>query len=439
MKTSYTSLDRFTSGEYEFDRPDRFRRLVETVQRDGIVARGAGVSYVAASFSPKAVSIETAAFDRILAFDPDRSWIEVEAGVSLGKLFEFLTPRGFHIPIQPGHPQVTIGGCVAANVHGKNQYSDGIFGSLVQELTLYHPDHGVVRASPTENAEIFDLTVGGYGLTGIILSVRIGIAKLAGAAVRQRNFRVDGLLAAFREVDRLKQDHDLIYCWNDLSRLGRNRGAGVVVTGSYVAGDSGGKAETNYKRLDPSAKKRLRPNVFTDKAMPWVNRIYAHQNRPASKPVDVPLFQFNFPAVGKEFFFDFFGDTGFVELQLLLPSDAVEAYVEDFLSLQESHGRPIALTTIKAVRGDQRLLHFNGNGFNFTIELRNSPQNIAFLNNLDDLNCRYGGITNIIKDSRLRPEIAERQYPEIDLFRQRLRTYDPRRRFSSALSERLLL
>ena len=439
MKARYTSLDRHLSAECAFDRPDRYRHLADATKSDRIVARGAGVSYVAASFSGNARSIEMKAFDRILAFDPAQRWIEVEGGASLGKLFEFLTPRGYHVPVQPGHPQVTVGGCIAANVHGKNQFTEGVFGSLVREVALYHPDRGFVRASPADNAEIFDLTIGGYGLTGIIVSARIAVAELPGALVRERHVRVGSLLEAFRSVDSLKSEHDMIYCWNDLSRPGRSAGSGYIVAGSYVPGEARRDAVARYRRLDPSARKRFRPNLFSDRAMPWVNRAYSFLNARSSKPIDVPLFRFLFPAVGKEFYFDYFGRAGLIEMQLLLPADAIEAYVGDFLALQARHRRPIALTTIKAVRGEQRLLHFNGNGFNFTIEVRNAPENVAFLNDLDELNCRYGGITNIIKDSRLRAEIAERQYPEIGAFRERLRRYDPERRFSSALSERLAL
>ena len=97
----------------------------------------------------------------------------------------------------------------------------------------------------------------------------------------------------------------------------------------------------------------------------------------------------------------------------------------------------MALTTIKAFQGERRLLHFNGTGFNFTIEVRNTARNLEFLGTLDDLNSLFGGITNIIKDSRLSADVAKRQYAGYGEFRDRLHKYDPKRRFTSSISERL--
>ena len=437
MRRRFTSLDLHTSTTSDYERPDRYRQITEAAKRDRIITRGAGVSYAGASFSENALSIDVSAFNRILAFNNDERWVEVEGAVSLGKLFEFLTPYGLHLAVQPGHPQITIGGCIAANVHGKNQYKEGVFGQWVETLKLFHPNHGMITASRTENAEIFDLTVGGYGLTGIILSARLRLEPLPGLTIREDRIKVGGLAEAFREIDRLKSDYDMIYCWNDLARRGKNIGRGYIVAGKYVTGIDTEKPIAQYKRLNPSAKKHFRPTIFADYAMPWINRLYYHQNTRSTKPVMVPLFGFLFPAVGKEFYFDFFGKHGLIELQTLLPSDSIDLYVKDFLKIIRRHEQPVALTTIKAFRGEQRLLHFNGTGFNFTIEVRNSPASLTLLNALDELNCEFGGITNIIKDSRLRAEIVEHQYPDYAEFRERLRHYDPARRFSSTISERL--
>lgn len=438
MRRRLASLDRYLSIECEIDQPDRYRQIYEAARSGKLIPRGAGVSYTAASFAADALSIDLSRFDRILDFDKDGSWIEVEAGISLGKLFEFLTPHGLHIPVQPGHPQVTVGGCIAGNVHGKNQFREGVFGSRVQSLTLFHPDHGKITASRDENADVFDLTVGGLGLTGFILSARLSLSILPGRAMREHIVPVADLQTAFQEVDRLKSDYDMIYCWNDLCRTGADAGRGYLVAGSYVEGTEGSAAPTAYKRLDPSGNRR-RPKIFSDLTMPWINRIYYRRNVRGGPDRVVPLFEFLYPAVGKEFFFDLFGQSGFIELQALVPRDAIDDYVREFLNLLRREDRRIALTTIKAFDGEQRLLHFNGSGFNFTIEVENTYENRGFLSILDDLNSRFGAITNVMKDSRLTAEVAQRQYRYYGEFRERLHRYDPKRRFVSSLSERLAL
>ena len=440
MKKEFASLDRHTILECEYDQPDRYRQLIAAAAGNSkLITRGAGVSYAGGSFSKYSRSIDVSRFDRILSFDADRRLIEVEAGVSLGKLFQFLTPRGFHLPVQPGHPQVTIGGCIAANVHGKNQFAEGVFGGLVEKLELFHPDHGKFHASASENPDVFELTIGGYGLTGVILSAQLRLLPLPGWKICESRVKVRTLNDGFRELNRLKADYDMIYCWIDLAATGKQFGRGFIVAGKFIQGGNPPELQSRYKQLDPSTQRRFRPTVFSDAAMPQINRIYYYQKTLSKNDRPVPLFNFLFPAVGNEFFFDFFGPRGLIEQQVLLPYETIDAYLDEFIPMLRRHGRPVALATIKAFQGRQDLLHFNGTGFNFTIEVRNTPENVSFLNSLDELNCRFKGITNIIKDSRLKSDIIKRQYPAYEEFRERLDRYDPARRFSSSISERLAL
>ena len=173
--------------------------------------------------------------------------------------------------------------------------------------------------------------------------------------------------------------------------------------------------------------------------MALINKLYywLATRSPAAKKTS--LFEFLFPAVGKEFYFDFFGDPGFVELPVLISEAAIDENIPAFRKCLESYARPIALTTIKAFRGEHRLLHYNGNGFSFTLDVEATPESLKFLQDLDEINTRFGGRTAIMKDSRLRADIVRRQYPEYDSFRERLRAYDPKRQFVSELSSRLEL
>ena len=160
MKRVFASLDRHTVRECEFDEPDRYRELFSLTAAKPLIGRGAGVSYVAASFGAGATSIGMRRFNRILAFNEAERWIEIEAGITLGRLYEFLTGRGLCLPVQPGHPQITIGGCIAGNIHGKNQFREGLFGDHVRSLRLFHPSRGLLDLAPEQDAGLFELTVG---------------------------------------------------------------------------------------------------------------------------------------------------------------------------------------------------------------------------------------------------------------------------------------
>jgi decaprenylphospho-beta-D-ribofuranose 2-oxidase len=439
MKSKFTSLDRHLTLECEFDQPDRYRQLVEVMSSEGpIIPRGSGLSYAPASFSGLSKSIDFCRFDRILGFDADARIIEVETGITLGQLFEFLSPLGLHISVQPGHPQITVGGCIAGNVHGKNQYSEGVFGGIVESLTLLHPDHGELTASRDLEPEVFALTVGGFGLTGLITKARLRLSKLPGTEVRQFHESVSGLKSAFHDLDIAKEKYDMCYCWVDLTGTDIDTAPGFIIAGEYTSGTKAGGAafDANYKPLDPS-RSRFRPPVFNNMSLPYVNRVFRAMNRSKGSGYALPLFAFMFPAVGKEFYFDFFGKQGFVEMQVLLPADNIDDYLDEFGQLYKAHGKPIALTTVKCFSGDPSLLHFNGTGFNFTIEVQNTTENLAFLTKMDGLNTSFGGISNIIKDSRLSLEVVAAQFPEYTAFKERLRAFDPNRRLQSDISERL--
>jgi len=437
MKTSFSSLDRHTTRTCEYSEPDRYRQIFTRPSDASMIARGSGLSYVAASFSERATSVGMKRFNRILAFDRDEGRIEVEAGVTLGQLYEFLTPLGLHLPVQPGHPQITIGGCIAGNVHGKNQFKEGVFKSLVREFRLFHPDHGVISASPGSNADIFDLTCGGLGLTGIIVSAQLSVAPLPGTAMRVDHLPVEDLDDAFRKVNSLASEYDMMYCWCDLSVLGRRAGSGYIVTGRFVSEDAAAHSGRPFKPLDPSSSAKFRPRLFANALIPWVNRAYRYRETRQSGPHTVPLFDFLFPAVGKEFYFDWFGNNGFVEHQVLIPTNAIEDYPSAVMKLLRHHGQPAALATVKAFRGNQHLLHYDGAGLNFTIDVINRAESRDLLKDMDDINSRFGAITNVMKDSRLSAAVAERQYSEYGEFRERLHSFDPKRRFTSCLSERL--
>ena len=153
--------------------PDRFRHWYELPYESYQISRGAGLSLSAASFGADSISVSHERFGRILDFHSDTGEVEVEAGIRLFELHNFLISKGYFLVIQPGHGQISIGGCIAADIHGKNQLKDGTFLEQVISLKLFHPSHGILELSRELNSEIFFLTCGGYGLTGHILSVKL--------------------------------------------------------------------------------------------------------------------------------------------------------------------------------------------------------------------------------------------------------------------------
>ena len=193
VPTTFVSFDGAVSatGLCMCQRPDRYR-FIDAPDPDPAprIARGGGYSYAAASFGAGSVVRDMRRFNRILRFDPATRIIEVESGVTLGDVFAVASREGLGLPVQPGYPAITVGGCIAANVHGKNPVREGTFVDSVLHLTLFHPARGVLRLSPDTAPGLFDLTCGGYGLTGVIVSATLRLEPLPGHVVSIRRFAV---------------------------------------------------------------------------------------------------------------------------------------------------------------------------------------------------------------------------------------------------------
>ncbi|MDK9721109.1 MAG: FAD-binding oxidoreductase [Rhodospirillales bacterium] len=438
MKVFRSSLDRQAACMAEQRLLERLGDLERWPQEGFLIGRGAGLSYVGASFAESAVSLDASAFDRLLDFNAQEGWIEAEAGLTLGRLFSFLAPRGWQLPVQPGYPGITLGGCIAGDVHGKNHLREGTFKRHVLGFELLHPDHGRLWCSPAEHAEIFDLTLGGLGLTGLILRARIKLSPLRGAWVEERHWPVESLEEAFAQALKLKDRHDMLYAWLDLAKPKSAVGKGYIATADLIPGPLPREMPAPPARLNPSGPELKRRPLFNRFTMSWINKLYRWQGLRNGGAARISLPAFLFPAAGKESYFHFYGQRGFVELQMLLPFEAAGSYLPAFRSLLARHDVPVMLATLKIFEGGQQTgLRYDGEGYSFTIDVAATPGALAMLSELDELNTDHGVVTGVLKDSRLSSSVARAQYKGYDAFRARLQAFDPRRRFRSILSERL--
>ena len=205
------------------------------------------------------VSVDARNFNRILEFDPTTGCVTVEAGITLGDLYRFTVPRDWILPVMPGSPTITVGGCIAPNIHGKNQFKDGNFRAVTDELRLFHPDHGEIVCSPRERPQVFNLTVGGYGLTGFIVSARLRLQRLEHSAFRLRRLKVRSLSEAAEMMKDLANKVQVLYSWHDLN--GSEFGHSFVYAGDPIESE-GNNHELRYQELDAETRGRWRFPMF---------------------------------------------------------------------------------------------------------------------------------------------------------------------------------
>lgn len=435
------SIDGATSQEVEYYEPDRYRWLYELGKSCSashpVIVQGAGLSYVAASFGSNSRVINMRHFNRIVGFSPERAEITVEAGITLQKIFEFLSSRGFYLPVQPGHPLITIGGCIAGDVYGKNQYKQGLFRSCVKEIHLFHPQRGEFVLSREKDPEIFDLTCGGFGLTGIIVSATLHLKRLFSQILSVKRIQVKSLEDTALKMGELADGCDGIYSWNDLACL---RGAGFIEIAQFVELEENNPVHPVV--LSPS---RPRTSIYGIGLVPQrlrfclLNLGYGAISLCMNSVRSCSLYDFSFPLVSKSWYYSLYGRAGLIEQQILIPPSSVQIYFEGFKKILNNRRPVIGLASCKLFRGNKDLLRFDGTGVVLTFDVPHDARHLLFLQDLDRLNSDCGAFTNLLKDSRISTTTAADQHEGFETFRAKLASFDSARLFRSDLSRRLQL
>jgi decaprenylphospho-beta-D-ribofuranose 2-oxidase len=185
----------------------------------GVIARGLGRSYGDAAQCAGGLVVETLNMDHIGAIDPDTGAVDVEAGVSLDALLRVGLGSGWFLPVSPGTRQVTVGGAVAADIHGKNHHADGSFCRHVSSISLATPT-GVHEVGPNTDPDLFWATAGGMGLTGVITSARVTMRRVETSWMRVGTERHDGIDSLMAALERVDHDNRYSVAWVDCSARG---------------------------------------------------------------------------------------------------------------------------------------------------------------------------------------------------------------------------
>ncbi len=432
------SFDGGFRDEASIVRPDRYRDIERVPQETPRIVRGGGFSYAAASFGGGALVQDFRSFDRVLAFDAGRGRVRCEAGITLGKLFAFAARRGLYLAVQPGHPDITLGGCIASDAHGKNPAREGTFRQQVVDLTLFHPDHGVLELEPSRSPDLFQLTCGGYGLTGHVLAATLQLRPMPADWEIQR-LPVPRLTAVAELLREHGPQASLLYSWHNLSPSGAGFGRGHLYLGRFLNGEPA-------RRPEPPAAHDGLPDVAASRFPGWnrfttpaFNFLYdrwqgfaAGRRRPA-------FFELLFPIASKAAYFRLFGARGLHEYQALVPAQNLAPFAARLEQGVRRFRIAPTLVSCKLFAGDQVLIRFDGAGICIAIDFPRDAGSDRFADFLDQLTCDLGGFPNLIKDSRLPPSVVERCYPQLEEFRSRVRRFDARRLYRSELSTRLAL
>jgi decaprenylphospho-beta-D-ribofuranose 2-oxidase len=418
----------------------RFHRDLHrrTEEAKPLLARGSGRSYGDACIFENLVS--TIHLNHLLEFDQTTGVLRVEAGVTLEKILCFAVPRGWFLPVTPGTKFPTLGGCIAADVHGKNHHVDGSIARFVRELDMVLADGRGVRCSAEENGDLFDATIGGMGLTGFVYAATLQLRQISSAYISMRSIKT----ACFAETCDVLTDtagqYTYSVAWVDCLADGKRLGRGIVHLGNHALlgtepqGD--GFALHHPQRL--SVPFSLPQFVLNGRNVRVFNKLYYHKHGSNLNEQLIHYDPFFYPLDSVRDWNRVYGRNGFVQYQFVVPSAGGRRLMEKILGKIASQGSASFLAVLKTFGPGRGLLSFPIEGYTLALDFPlRSESTIPFLHHLDDEISAAGGRVYLAKDAVLQRNNFAAMYPEIDDFRAIKAKYDPSNLFRSTQSERL--
>ncbi len=409
----------------------------------GVLARGLGRSYGDAAQASGGDLIRLV--DGGIDLDVSTGVVTVDAGVSLDELLRVSVPAGWFVPVTPGTRFVTVGGAIAADVHGKNHHRDGSFGGWVESFDMVLASGELVSVSPVSDPGLFWATVGGMGLTGVIVSARVRMipVETSRMLVSTRRFGdLDSLMASMTERD---DAFRYSVAWVDATVSGRRLGRGVVTWGEHATRDAlSGRAGREPLSYAPSQRVGV-PGVVGSVGVVrrWNAAAFSEawfRKAPVSRDGEVQSIPaFFHPLDGVADWNRVYGRRGFVQYQFVVPDTAVDTVRQvlervvvskpaDFLNVLKRFG----------AAGDG-MLSFPMPGWTLTVDLPVVDGLGALLHELDGMVLSAGGRVYLAKDAHTTPAMITAGYPRLAEWRSVRDRVDPTRVFQSDLARRLAL
>jgi len=423
---------------------EQLQKIVRGAPNRSLIARGLGRSYGDAAQLNGGTVIELPTFDGI-ALDSEAKLITAGSGVSFDKILRMIVSKGFFLPVTPGSRNVTVGGAIAADVHGKNHHVDGSFGSHVMRLKIVNGNGELQELTPKGessdvNAELFWATIGGMGSTGIIIEATFSLIPISSSLISvdtSRYQNIDALMAAMVEADK---KYRYSVAWVDsLDKKGR----GVLTCGDHAAfSDLRKEEKSNPFFYDPKAlasAPRFFPGGLLNKLTVMAfNEVWYRKAPKDLKGELQTISRFFYPLDGLSFWNRIYGPAGFLQYQFVVPDEA--AYlIPQILQALRQVGAPSFLTVLKRFgKGNPSPLSFPMPGWTLAADVPASVSGLYdLLDGFDEKIAAAGGRLYLAKDSRQSAKVFHRCYRTHEIFSSHAKINGCNKTFNSDLFDRI--
>jgi FAD/FMN-containing dehydrogenase len=433
---------RFPVQECRVARPEKIGELksaAASAQVPSVLARGLGRSYGDAALNEHSGVLLCEKLHRFLDFDAATGVLHAEGGTSFAEILETFVPRGWFLPVTPGTKFVTLGGALACDVHGKNHHRDGCLSNFVEEIELLLASGDVLVCSQTRNPDAFWATVGGLGLTGIVLSAKLRLQPIETSLIAASYKRTSTLDETLEEFT---CDADVPYsvAWIDCLAQGESLGRSVVIRGEHAQRSELPEDADPLTFTLPKTKEipfDLPSSLLNPFSVRAFNALYyaAHGDR---EKVLVPFEPFFWPLDAIGHWNRIYGARGFIQYQCVLPFESSREGLAKLLEKISASGLASFLAVLKTFGPESAaLLGFPFAGHTLALDIPSGTGIRDFARELDEIVLNHSGRVYLAKDATLDAKSVRTMYPRLEKWERVRDQLDPTHRFSSSLARRL--
>ena len=399
-----TNWGNFPVVEKEIKSEDSIEKIKDFVRNNNeVIARGNGRCYGDASLSEHIFS--TKRLNKFISFDRLNGVIECESGVLLSEILEVIVPQGYFLYVTPGTKFISVGGAIASDVHGKNHHAEGCFSEYLETFSLLNENSEVITCSRTQNEDKFWATIGGMGLTGIILSAKFKLKNIETAYIRQESIKAENLDEIFKLFDE-SESWTYNVAWIDCLQTGKNIGRSIMMRGEHAfKHELPKKFQQNPLRL----KQKFIPKVpfyFPDFMLnKWSVKLfnYLYFNKQQKKEVKnfVDYETFFYPLDVVNDWNKIYGKKGFIQYQMVIPKEKGKAGMKKILETIAKSGNGSFLAVLKLF-GKENPSAYNSfplEGYTLALDFKVNPKLAKLVSDLDEIVEEFGGRIYLTKDS----------------------------------------
>lgn len=374
------------------------------------LAHGNGRSYGDSCLAASGTVVHMNRLTRVIAADWTSGVLRAEAGITLGEILELSVPKGWFLPVTPGTKFVTLGGAVANDVHGKNHHRAGTFGRHVRAFELHRSDMESRLCSPALNTELFNATIGGLGLTGIMSWIELQLVPINGPSVDTVTVRFGSLEAFFDLAARFDESHDYGVAWVDCLASGRNLGRGIYIAARHASGDGPTHPPSKRFRVPFTPPVPVVNGVTTR----LFNPLHWHMAPARETSRTMHFDPYFYPLDGIHEWNRLYGNNGFQQFQCVIPEEQSEAGISSVLKTVARSGLASFLTVLKRCSDipSPGILSFPMKGVTLAIDFAQSARLAnGLLPELDRIVHEHGGRLYPAKDAHMSARDFQSAYP----------------------------